>query len=93
MPVSLDKDKTVAIKADRDLLKRVVVALESGREGDVDTFLQRELSPVPHSMRRQCGPVVRALALRSGDPGFKARSDHSLNLILVVPASTSQLHL
>ena len=42
---------------------------------------------------RQCGPVVTALALRSGDPGFKTRSDHSLNLILVVPASTSQPHL
>ena len=39
------------------------------------------------------GPVVRALALRSGDPGFKTGSDHSLNLILVVPGSTSQLHL
>ena len=43
--------------------------------------------------RKQCGPVVRALALRSGDPGFKTRSDHSLNLILVVPCSTFQLHL
>ena len=43
--------------------------------------------------RRQCGPVVRALALRSGDPGYKTRFDHSLNLILVVPGSTSQLHL
>ena len=41
----------------------------------------------------QCGPVVRALALRFGDPGFKTHSDHSLNLILVVPGSTSQLHL
>ena len=44
-------------------------------------------------LRRQCGPVVRALALRSGDPGFKTRSNHSLNLILVVPGSTSKLHL
>ena len=43
--------------------------------------------------RRQCGPVVRALALRSGDSGFKTRSDHSMNLFLVVPGSTSQLHL
>ena len=42
---------------------------------------------------RQCSRVVRALALRSGDPGFKTRSDHSLNLFLVVPGSTSQLHL
>ena len=40
-----------------------------------------------------CGPVVRVLALRSGDPGSKTRSDHSLNLILVVPGSTYQLHL
>ena len=35
------------------------------------------------------GPVVRALALRSGDPGFQTRSDHSLNLIPVVPGSTA----
>ena len=43
-------------------------------------------------MGRQCGAVVRALALGSGDPGFKTRSDHALNLILVVPGSTSHLH-
>ena len=43
--------------------------------------------------RRQCGPEVRALSLRSGDPGFTTHSDHLLNLILVVPGSTSQLHL
>ena len=39
------------------------------------------------------GPVFRALALRFGDSRFKTRSDHSLNLILVVPDSTSQLYL
>lgn len=33
--------------------------------------------------------MVRALALRSGDPGFKTRSDHLLNLFLVVPGSTA----
>ena len=27
--------------------------------------------------------MVRALALRSGDPGFKTHADHSLNLFLV----------
>ena len=42
---------------------------------------------------KQCGPVVRALALGSGDPEFKTRSDHSLNLFLVVRGSASQLHL
>lgn len=50
VPVSLDNDKTVAIKADRDLLRRVVVALESGREVDADTLLQRRPSPVPLSI-------------------------------------------
>ena len=45
------------------------------------------------TIRRQCGPVVRALALRSGGPGFKTRADHSLKFFLVVPGSTSQLHL
>ena len=33
--------------------------------------------------------MVRALALRSGDPGFKTRSDH---FVESVPGSTSQLH-
>ena len=37
--------------------------------------------------------VVRVLALRSGDPGFRIRSDDPLNVILVVTCSTSQLHL
>ena len=42
--------------------------------------------------QRWCVPVVRVLASRSGDPGFKAHFDHSLNMIQVVPGSTSQLH-
>ena len=41
---------------------------------------------------RQCGRVVRALALKFVEPGFKTRFDHSLNLILEVPGSTSQPH-
>ena len=39
------------------------------------------------------GTVVWALSLKSGDPGLKTLSDHSLNLILGVPGSTSQVHL
>ena len=42
---------------------------------------------------RKCGLVVRALALRSGYRGLKTRSDHGLNFFLVLPGSTSQLHL
>ena len=34
---------------------------------------------------RPLGLVVRMLALRSGAPGFKTRSNHSMNLFLVVP--------
>ena len=37
--------------------------------------------------------MVRTLALRSGVPGFKSRSDHSLNLILVVPGGYLQVQL
>ena len=32
----------------------------------------------------QCGPVVRALALKSGDPEIKTHFDHWLNLIWVI---------
>ena len=31
--------------------------------------------------------------VRAGDPGCEARSDHWSHLFMVVPGSTSQLHL
>ena len=46
-----------------------------------------------HKPRRQCGRVVRALDLKSGDPKFKSCSDHQLDLFQVVPGSTLRLHL
>ena len=48
------------MKADRDLLRRVVVALESGRDIDVNTLLQRELSPIPLSLATPDGNVRSA---------------------------------
>ena len=39
------------------------------------------------------GSVVWALSLRSERSGFKTCSHRSLNLVLVIPGSTSQLHL
>lgn len=60
VPVSLDNNKTVTLKADRDLLRRVVVALESGRNVDVDELLQRELSPVPLSIATPKGSLREA---------------------------------
>ncbi|CAH3177448.1 unnamed protein product [Porites evermanni] len=38
------------MKADKDLLRRVIVALESGRDVDVNTLLQSELAPVLKSL-------------------------------------------
>lgn len=38
------------MKADKDLLRRVIVALESGRDVDVNTLLQSDLAPVPKSL-------------------------------------------
>ena len=39
------------------------------------------------------GSVVLALSLRSERSGIKTFSHRSLNLVLVIPGSTSQLHL
>ena len=50
VPVSVDKSKTIAMKADKYLSTRVIVALESGRDVDVNTLLQSELAPVPKSL-------------------------------------------
>ena len=50
VPVSVDKGKTIAMKADKDLLRRVIIALESGRDVYVNTLLQSEVAPVPKSI-------------------------------------------
>ena len=42
--------EAVSIKADRDLFQKVIVALEAGRDVDVDKLLEHELSPVPLSL-------------------------------------------
>ena len=42
---------------------------------------------------RQRGRVVRVLDLKSGEPEFKFRSDHQLDLFQVAPGSTPRLRL
>ena len=69
-----------------------IIYLQAGSSVEL-CALQSRIMIITIQIRRQCGRVVRALALRFGDPGFKTRSDHSLNLFLVFPGSTSQLHL
>jgi len=61
VPVSVDKSKTIAMKADKDLLRRVIVALESGRDVDVTTLLQSELAPVPKSLATLDGSLREAV--------------------------------
>ena len=60
VPVSVDKSKTIAMKADKDLLRRVIVSLESGRDVDVNTLLQSELAPVPNSLATLDGSLREA---------------------------------
>ena len=41
------------------------------------SFILIKVTVTQMDQGRQCSPVVRVLALKSGDPGFKTRSDHS----------------
>ena len=47
--------------------------------GNFSALLLSWVGPASKCQCGQCGPVVRALALRSVDPGFKTHSDHSLS--------------
>ena len=49
--------------------------------------------PWKFKLGRQRGRVVRVPDLKSGDPEFKSRSDHQLDLFEVVPCSTPRLRL
>ena len=48
--VRAEKQQMVQIKADRNLFRRLIVSIESGREINLDKLLQKELSPVPPSL-------------------------------------------
>ncbi|CAH3112117.1 unnamed protein product [Porites lobata] len=56
----LEAHKTIAMKADKYLSTRVIVALESGRDVDVNTLLQSELAPVPKSLATLDGSLREA---------------------------------
>lgn len=55
--ITIDKQKTTQIKADRDLFRRLVVSVESGREVQLDTLLEKELSPVPLALATTDGQL------------------------------------
>eukprot|EP00745_Piridium_sociabile_P034091 TRINITY_DN5858_c0_g1_i7.p1 TRINITY_DN5858_c0_g1~~TRINITY_DN5858_c0_g1_i7.p1 ORF type:complete len:942 (+),score=252.29 TRINITY_DN5858_c0_g1_i7:556-3381(+) len=50
LEVNVGKQKTVVLKADRDLFKRVITAMEAGRDVDINKMLEQELCPVPLSL-------------------------------------------
>ena len=60
VPVSVDKSKTIAMKADKDLLRRVIVALECGLDVDVNTLLESEPAPVLKSLATLDGSLREA---------------------------------
>lgn len=54
---SKDKDKRDVVKADRNLLKRLVTAYEAGRPVDLPAVLMHELLPVPVSLAEMNGTL------------------------------------
>ena len=55
--------------------------------------LQRSVYPREIQKRRQRGRVIGLLDLKSGNPGFKSRSGHYLDLSQVVPGLSPRLRL
>ena len=55
------KDKTITIKADRNILQRLIVAYEAARPVDLSKILQHELMLVPVALAEPNG------CLRSGN--------------------------
>ncbi|KAL8621266.1 hypothetical protein ACOMHN_008091 [Nucella lapillus] len=50
LEVNTGKEKTVAIQADKDLFRRVITAMEAGRDVDINKMLEQELCGVPLSL-------------------------------------------
>ena len=55
--VNVGKQQTVSLKADRDLFRRVITAMEAGREVDIDKLLEQELCPGPLSLATADGSL------------------------------------
>ena len=54
---SNDKEKKTVIKADRNILMRLITAYEGGREVDLKSVLSHELMPVPLSLAEMNGSL------------------------------------
>lgn len=50
---SSKQSKVASVKVDRDLLRRLLIAAESGRKIDLDKLLQSELTLTPLSLAAQ----------------------------------------
>ena len=63
---SKEKDKKTILKADRNILQRLVTSYEAGRSVDLPALLKHELMPVPVSLAEMNG------ALRDGNKSLLA---------------------
>ena len=63
---SKEKDKKTILKADRNILQRLVTSYEAGRSVDLPAILKHELMPVPVSLAEMNG------ALRDGNKSMLA---------------------
>ena len=84
--MSVDSSKTIAMKAYKDLLKRIIEALESGRDVHGNGLFKSELAPVPKSRATLDGSLQEAgksdlgtISVRAKCPS--ARATHALLLM------------
>ena len=54
---SKDKDKRTILKADRNVLQRIVIAYEANRTIDMSSVLKHELLPLPVSLAEMNGTL------------------------------------
>jgi len=50
--VTVQKDKVVEVKAERDIFRRLLIASDSGRNVNLENILKHELSPVPLALTK-----------------------------------------
>ena len=50
--VTVQKDKVVEVKAERDIFRRLLIASDSGRNVNLENILKHELSPVPLALAK-----------------------------------------
>jgi len=69
--VSVQKDKVIEVMAERDIFRRLLVALGSGRDVILENILKHELSPFPLTLAKT-NPQL--LSVAHATPALKSLS-------------------